>query len=287
MKNIFILILLSILAIKNYGQTYYSFPTTRGIWTHEGLDEWWNPTGHLTIEYLSGDTVIGSFSYKKIFEDTPSWGGHSFKGGLRESNRKIYYYSIDSLNEFLLYDFNKQLGDTVFHPYGVYNGIQDTLIVQQIDSILCADGNYHKIWYFTGTGCASPWIEGVGSQINLLAPPYFCSVSGGIRLNCFINDSNLVYSYPGTACITSIEDLETDIRSLKIFPNPTTDLIKVEKYFSVEKNSGYKIRNIAGQIIQENIIIPTEINIKEFANGTYFISFENNGKIATRKFIKN
>ncbi len=148
--------------------------------------------------------------------------------------------------------------------------------------VLLADGNYHRRWGFNSCG---EWIEGVGSTSNLLAPAYPCSLSGGWRLNCFVDSSGLVYSYDGI-CITDIKELQSDMRLLKIFPNPSNDMLNVEALVSIKKNSCYKIYDELGKIIQEEKNIPSYINIKGLSKGVYFICFENDGKKEIRKFVK-
>lgn len=227
---------------------------------------------------MGGDTIIGSYTYKRFYV------GNYFKGGIRENNQTIYYYNADSIMEYVIYDFNLQSGDTVIPPYTEGFAL-DTVAVWWIDSMLLNDNNYHKAFHM---GCAAINIEGVGSIMGPLTPGYGCSVSGGLRLNCFTNDTNLVYTIGAwTGCITGMENKSSEINSVKIFPNPTFDFIKVEKHYSVEKNACYKIRGNTGKIILESKNIPNEINIKNLAKGIYFITFENNGKSETRKFIKN
>ena len=65
-------------------------------------------------------------------------------GGLRENDKKIYYlgetiFSLYCEEEFLLYDFTKQIGDTIKHdPEGLFFSV-----ILDIDSVLIGDG-YRK-----------------------------------------------------------------------------------------------------------------------------------------------
>ncbi len=109
-KSCFIIVL-SVFLFKSYGQTYYAFPTGIGMWTREQLDHFWNPTGILSTDHIGGDTIIGSDTYKKLYVN------NNLHGAIRENNRVIYFYSLDSLREFILYDFSVQVGDTLTEAY--------------------------------------------------------------------------------------------------------------------------------------------------------------------------
>jgi len=62
-------------------------------------------------EVLQGDTVIDGLSYKKVQTTTPYSSYSDF--ALREEDRKVYAYVFYFKKEFLLYDFNAEVGDVV------------------------------------------------------------------------------------------------------------------------------------------------------------------------------
>lgn len=276
-KHLFLI--LAILACKsNYAQTYYPFPET-GIWTYEELDDFWNPTGMLSVHYINGDTIFLGKSYKKLYVN------QVFKGGIRDSGKIVTFFNVDSMAAFTLYDFNLVTGDTIFNPYDEAGGsLSGFEIVEMTDSVLLADGNYHKRWYLSTS--STEIIEGVGSTRNLLSPAYPGSVSGGWRLNCFLNSSTLIYSSSGT-CINAIEETDLNFTSIKIYPNPTTEFISIEKNTFVEQKSGYRIMDASGKVVLEENSIPEKIDIRSLKPGNYTIVFENDGKSQPRKFIRN
>ena len=78
----------------------------------------------------------------------------------------------------------------------------------------------------------------------------------------------------------STNDFFTE-NSIKIFPNPSSDFIKISR---LTKNEGYRIYNVLGAEIK-NGIIPNnkQIDIRDFTNGLYFLKFENGNNL---QFIK-
>ena len=79
-----------------------------GIW-----EELHNPGFWFTAEQLNGDTVINSLNYKKIFENS------LYAGALREDNKIIYFIPGNSLTEYLLYNFNLTVGDSIINPFTI------------------------------------------------------------------------------------------------------------------------------------------------------------------------
>lgn len=77
---------------------------------------------------------------------------------------------------------------------------------------------------------------------------------------------------------TNIFELD---KKLRIFPNPTTDFIKV---LGLTSKESYTLYNILGTEIKKGVISNNEqIDIRELTNGLYFLKFDNGNSI---KFIK-
>ena len=153
-------------------------------------------------EYLQGDTLINGYSYQivRLFKVCRKYTApHTFEvtyttdyalndlaiGGIRESDKKIYFYkfdydhaihgagegfenverSFDVETEYLLYDFDVAVGDTVFHNDGYY-----TIILDELSPSFDRkryEVSHSGFWYD-----GHIWTEGVGSDIGLFGP-YF------------------------------------------------------------------------------------------------------------------
>lgn len=79
----------------------------------------------------------------------------------------------------------------------------------------------------------------------------------------------------------STSDFENSNNSIKLFPNPSSDFISVSNLKSTES---YLIINQIGQKVKKGILSNNEqIDIRHFANGLYFLKFDNGNTI---QFIK-
>lgn len=189
-KHLLILTILWLTLTIGYGQTnvYHPFPDSSGFWNQH------QTTQNSETYYLYGifgDTIINSIEYHKVyrheenltFSDTVMTESNSnFIGGIREDSlKRIYFYNYNAvpccgLNDstYLLYDFSKQVGDTIKFDNPQFGYTYPYLIVSSIDSVL-VNNNFRKRFNFQG----ETWIEGIGSTRDLLSnilgiPTCFC-----------------------------------------------------------------------------------------------------------------
>ncbi|MDD3859338.1 MAG: T9SS type A sorting domain-containing protein, partial [Bacteroidales bacterium] len=80
----------------------------------------------------------------------------------------------------------------------------------------------------------------------------------------------------------SIEDF--GYGSINIYPNPTSGLI----YLKNCQNSKYEVLDIVGRVIFEGNIVSSDsyIDIKDFAEGNFFVRLYNEDKVLTVKIVK-
>ncbi len=101
------------------------------------------------------------------------------------------------------------------------------------------------------------------------------------------NPVSLNYILSKSIDLTDLEYLSNTpleaLDKISIYPNPAEDFIKVNNTQQFE----YKITNIFGQVVMKNNTVNSEkINIKNLANGTYFITIKAKNEVNTMKFIK-
>ena len=125
------------------------------------------------VYYLNGDSTIGNLTYKKVFKrgevkrewfapPPPVWCEEGpflydyFQTLMRQDSLRIYLY--ESGVEFLLYDFDLAIGDTLPTTYNVW---MDDIVVTGVDSILVGD-SYRKVFTHSEVGpAANVLIEGM------------------------------------------------------------------------------------------------------------------------------
>lgn len=261
-------------------QNYVPFPTENVQWNvylKYSISE--NPTDTVLLRYvLNADTIINQVKYNKLClksndSDTAS---NTSIGGIREEDKKIYFIGKDFLGypqeeEIILFDFNVQVNDTVFHDdYGYFFSI-----IEAIDSIEINGEfrNRYKIhpdsrnsnYYFPDD---EYWIEGIGSiKTGLLGHITMiptCCYQFWEHI-CFKENGVVVYLNPTFSdCLASNLLMEvnlpmTDLQ-IKIFPNPVTNQLHIVN--NSNENISIKIIDINGRSIIEESLNKTETTIK-------------------------
>src|ERR1035437_3735778 len=126
MKNYLVIILL-LLSFALSAQTYHPFPTKNAMWTetYEILSVFDQPEFHC-YALKDQDTTINNKLYHKLYHSLDTLFTESkLCAGIREENKRIYFYPIDSIGypgqltypskkvEFVLYDFSLEVGDSI------------------------------------------------------------------------------------------------------------------------------------------------------------------------------
>jgi hypothetical protein len=158
-------------------QTYHPFPTKNALWTEMYYypDKDAHAPEFHCYALKDNDTTINGKLYHKLYHSTDTIFTESkLCGGIREENKRIYFYAIDSITllgqltfpskklEIILFDFSLKLGDTIRSDQ--FNiGYPDKLIVAIMDSTLVGT-QYRKTLTFGYTATIIiPWAKWVVS----------------------------------------------------------------------------------------------------------------------------
>jgi hypothetical protein len=243
-------------------------------------------TGSTDTITLGSDTVIGSFTYKRILKHNYPVNADPWirADGVREDTitKKVYYSG--QYGDQLLYDFSLNANDTfrtvICFPY------ED--IVSYVDSITLLDGQVRKRITFQST---EQWIEGIGStQGPFTIGMLVCSVDIDADLVCYYENGLHLFQNPGyTSCYFS--NVSIDDRNVPqggtVFPNPVTDLSTLQ--FSNELiNECIEIYAPDGKIIRTvknysgtHLKIPAH----EFTPGIYVARVSEKGSFYNFRFV--
>lgn len=277
------------------GQTYYPFLDSNAIWSEIYYEEVYHNNSEYYQYGIIGDTNINSIKYNKLYllADTllDNTLSNIFWGAIREDSVKRVYYlgrnthEEEITEEIILYDFSKQVGDTIFsgYEYEVPN------IIVEIDSILIGD-QYRKTFHFD-----SPifWIEGIGSTRGLLSPVTdqpTCSCHW--ELVCFKQGNEVLYLNPNfNQCFPLLSNInKNNIRLFsKVYPNPVTDISFLD--FGDSNFRIIEIYDLMGKRIKSfNIegLKNTHIKKNNFTPGLYIYKLSGEkGLFMNGKFIVN
>lgn len=302
-KTIIILGMALIVNLSLKGQDYIPFPTENVNWNvfYAGTCEEAPPDTVLIRYTIHGDTTINEIQYSKLCIESGDTANPKIQGigGLREIDKKVYYrgqtvMGYDTYEEYLLYDFTKQIGDTIIHDTqgGFYSVILD------IDSILIGD-NYRKRykvdnhWFYQNPDYI---IEGIGSVKNGLLGhisdfptcgyhywEHVCFRENGVvkYLNPSFNDCFPSYLLAGIG--------QPDYKTcLNIYPNPFSSEIQIDNKFN-SQDLIFKLIDINGKTLIEKrisgVTISLDINVN---SGLYnaLILDKNEKILISKKIIK-
>lgn len=284
--------ILLVLSISISAQKYVPFPTENASWSQI---KWYQGTCDFPCKYqykMLGDTLINSTLYQKIYKQNDSLANSVnafYFGALREQAKKIYFRNKDCDNEIRLYDFSKNVGDTINNLYSEFNfcnaNPSESGKITGIDSILI-DGNYRKVFHLDVVYNDNVWIEGIGCTnglFNPIIPATTCMCAW--YLICYHQNTEIKYTNqndqikyldPKIECFPVIIDrinIATIKNTVTIAPNPVT-ATSLLKWSGTETFSTLIITNLLGKTIRTfDLRGKSEISISrnDFTHGIYFV----------------
>lgn len=318
-KFLFCAILIWFMNTNLFSQQYYPIPKANAIWN---IDIVFSPSYYpdYNVRYgLIGDTLINDTLYSKIYyliNDTnlmitntivinttnyDTIRRQNLLGFLREDSNKHVYFRDTINTEMLLYNFSKNIGDTLtMKQYWLESGILNysndySKVLTNIDSVFIIN-DYRKRFVFDNN-LYSSWTEGIGISdgYGLLAPIIpICLCYNTEILSCLkYNDTVLVLNNPKCdhcfcSVYTNINLTTKNNNIIELFPNPISSTAKIK--FDRKDNEKYiiNISNSLGQLVWKNDnIITNEIIIQRglLVSGIYFIELRNQKEIIAQKKI--
>lgn len=286
-----LIIFLLITSLDLFSQSYKNILANENVW-----DELYVFEAAVTTKYKTiGDTIFLGKEYKKI-------GAQSFASGpfvlvflIREDSLEKKLYFVDNFNlsmdtvEYLLYDFNVNIGDTVsvhmprsinyssymasdtfnlvLDSYTAFDNINNddtALVFSYVDNI----GGYPNVY----------WIKGLGSRAGIGFSAMRWPPMDGTQIICASKNGDDCFYYEpfGSShnCNISYSEVSkfTEV-SYKLYPNPCKNEITV----SGKSINFIQIIDIAGieiRAINVNSYTKT-INLEGLRKGIYFIIINN------------
>ena len=272
------------------------FPTDNAVWTNTEYTYTFNPPNpipnseltDLDVYCVNGqDTTIQSNLYTKVY-----YCQYIYKGALREENSVVYFVPADSAQEYLLYDFSAQIGQTLEDVY-VGNHFDESFMlqdftVQQIGTEVFG-GVSRRVVY----AADYRWIEGIGCETGLFMEPWANVSMYEVRLECFTLDDQMVYPTSSTEpcpfVFVDVNDRDATSLSVEAFPNPTNGTLTIA-FGQSQTFIHISILNVFGQEVERLTVLNTdrtELSI-EGAAGLYFATVTaENGERSTLRIVKN
>lgn len=253
----------------------------------DNLNEWHFTTCYFgcstDLYFTDGDTIVDGKNYKIL--DGYHYISRTFL--LREdvANKKVYLNIVSQgfTDEFLLYDFSLNQGDTFnmknpISPFPQDGGsfILDSIIPRQL-----VDGNSYRHFYFSPAP-SNPvstenavWVEGVGSMSLINAPGGNPNINGAGSLSCFFKNTEVFYANLDSIddCIplilkTNKNNLENVIVSKKV--NNNSCLLSNTQH--VKNVTIYDLTGKKLSEVNNNGFNSITIDLSNFQNGLYIIT---------------
>ena len=218
-------------------QDYHPFPMSNAVWREYRMYASSSSSTFYNYQHeLIGDTLLNGVLYSKVHKTgyfAKVGGGEEkwnkvYVGAIREdSSKKVFFIPNSSSVEWLLYDFNLSIGDTLPYMYGMSPGDH---IVNIVDSVLLSD-TFHKRYgirvYDSPVGQKNLYfIEGVGTTYGLLQKQG--GISGMIaKLICFIHNGITAYSTGEKCELIELPVDNVDTNELKCFLNPSNMIVEL------------------------------------------------------------
>ena len=255
----------------------------------DNLNEWHFTTCfsgcNTDVYYTDGDTVVGGKTYKIL--DGYHYISRTFLLTEDVANRTVILAKINptKIDEYLLYDFAKNEGDTMelFNPNSPFIGNPGFFKLDSIRLRPLEDGNSYRHFYWSPTPgnttyIAYPvWVEGVGSLSLINAAGAQPDFNGVGQLNCFFKNSDAFYV--NLDSIVSCEPIHMlGINEFKdsdwsIYPNPSSDFIQIN---GLKAETSVEVISCAGELIkQDEIGGQCQMDISSLKEGIYFIRLGN------------
>jgi len=297
----FICQLFSFISYSN-AQSYLPLPDSNVVWIMKQDNGFagWNTFRYLTSTNKN-DTLINSKSYTKLFfNDSTTYVG----AYLSDTFGKTFFVPKDSIQEYLLFDFAKNAGDSVKNVFFGFS-ILENLFVDSVNHISVGPYLLKRI-YLKGSmtlGCNIEWIEKIGSDGGGIFN-FYKSYPIQSFLNCMSYDDTIYYSntsflwtnvdpiYIVGICSNFPTDIqESNASSIKITPNPFSDKVTLDN-IDTDVVFEIKIYNTLGQLVFyrknfKNNYGFFSIELNDINSGIYFLIACNKDKILfTQKLLK-
>ncbi|MBE9466973.1 MAG: T9SS type A sorting domain-containing protein [Bacteroidetes bacterium] len=283
------LILLVLIFLSNIGncQEYEAIVDTTKMWvvfeSPADLAPW---MGRSYAFKIANSIQLDSLNWYKVWKAGDSlYTDWQFEGYIREENKIVSFQHKDFVKIIdTIYNFNLTIKDSVVSQHDCLYYIID------IDTVYFAGEN--RLSQYLGYNMEAKHYEGVGSNIGLISPFFYCSTGVCRELICYYKNGELLYHNPNfeSSCyINTLGINDNKISGLKVYQNSATNklIIKIPETYNDISITIYNL--IGGKISHSKInSTSTQISLTDLNSGVYLYLIKNKRKIlSSGKIIIN
>ena len=240
---------------------------------------------------IQGDTVVNGETYKKYytFKNCTATEEENL-AFLRESDKQVYItfnqalMPIESLysQEYLIYDFGAEVGETVSH-FDWITQKQKNSIISKIDTVEVGNTLRQRFW----ADGSVLWIEGLGVEEGDMLRPGCSTGSGGLD-----TQDRLVYAKApdGTVEYATADALNDPCYSgVGEIDDDSWSVVRRDDWIEVRCAEGLfeavELLDLSGRVLylsgQTTILIPTS----DYPSGVYIVALSSGSRRVARRVV--
>lgn len=293
MKHFTLMILSFFMTSALMAQFGVQFPTTDAVWVVRKSTL--NQTGTVQFNYQSAcssntQITVGG----KTYTEMNRCGAINSLGAFREEDNRVYYLAPDSTNEYIAYDFNLTVGETIDsviymngysfyeYPYYQFSGL---LTVSAVSTVNYNGVDRKKIEFVDSP---ATWIEGIGNTTGFLLDNE-SNVSGyGLELICMSMATNSIF--PVTAAGECVKNVgltspKNEKLDFSLSPNPSSGSFYIQSNVTNEKME-INITDLNGKVVSQ---YKNHTSIEKIVTilkaGAYIVNVTTDGKTNNTQLI--
>ena len=180
-------------------------------------------------------------------------------------------YAIEAGTPLMLSNGGNMSEDASFMPYA--NELNDT----HLENPLFTAPGFGEFFLMEGSPAIDSGIDDGAPEFDNAGSPRVGIVDKG------------AFEFDGTS---AVEDLETSLEQLDVFPNPTTESIQYNLDNDWNGSVLLTVRNILGQVIHQESIQKSDtelrgtLQVSSFQTGSFLLNLRNETHSVTRTFVK-
>ncbi len=237
-------------------------------WMYDGIDI-----------VLERDTLIGGNTWYSLSElSVCSRDLQEF--WLRKKGEIMWMHDPEVNQEFLLYDFSKQAGESweIVMPNGApkHTVIVDSVSIEEVDGRLIQVQYVHADPYFSAYDFGNKIYNGIGSSHYLFPTGNLCEGPNG--LCSFATQSQSIEISSEFDCIP-LSVLNKNAAQIELFPNPNNGSFQIQ---GIDNYESLEIYNINGSLVKRYDSYTAQINMDR--SGMYLLKIDlGDGVVVSKK----
>lgn len=301
-----LLLLFTVNSIPLYGQGNFPFPDSAALWVQ--TYSFMSVQPPLPVEFqveavadlqIDGrDTLINSVMYSQLTDAITD----QYYGAIMDDAGTVRFVPADSINSYILFDFNVNAGDTI-NDVICYLGFPGQMTGPQLMTVIVSNVFNDPQWEGRRVVTHSEgaeWIEGIGHRQGLLAEPWINISMYQVMLECMSHNDTVRFMpwayppFPGSgACEPLImqadnQDFFLPTMPVSIFPNPGNDELNIDRNSAASKPAMIEIYSVIGELVRSEKATDPAIRIStsDLPPGCYSIHLIDGQDRSTVKWMK-